>query len=104
MLWFPISWPSSYIFFTASGFFSIHSPTMKKVIFNAEYPNGLVQEIEDIEISKEDKIAQLKAQLDNTDYQAIKYAEGWISEEDYAPVKEQRQAWREEINILEGEH
>ena len=77
---------------------------MKKVIFNAEYPNGLVQEIEDIEISKEDKIAQLKAQLDNTDYQAIKYAEGWISEEDYAPVKEQRQAWREEINILEGEH
>ena len=47
------------------------------------------------------RIAELKANLSTTDYQAIKYAEGWISEEDYAPIKAQRQAWRNEINELE---
>ena len=46
-------------------------------------------------------IVQIKENLANTDYQAIKYAEGQISEEDYAPIKAQRQAWRDEINELE---
>ena len=36
-----------------------------------------------------------------TDYQAIKYAEGQLTEEEYAPIKAQRQAWRDEINLLE---
>ena len=49
------------------------------------------------------RIAELKSLLRDTDYQAIKYAEGLISEEDYAPIKIQRQAWRDEINELEGE-
>ena len=35
------------------------------------------------------------------EWQAIKYFEGFISETDYAPIKEQRQAWRKEINDLE---
>lgn len=47
------------------------------------------------------KIFKLKEKLRKTDYQAIKYAEGLISEEDYAPIKAQRQAWRDEINQLE---
>lgn len=47
------------------------------------------------------EIADLKAKLTATDYKAIKYAEGLISESDYAPIKEQRQAWRERINELE---
>lgn len=47
------------------------------------------------------EIADLKQQLRDTDYQAIKYAEGFISEEEYAPIKAQRQAWRERINELE---
>lgn len=47
------------------------------------------------------EIAKLKAKLSATDYQAIKYAEGFISEADYAPIKEQRQAWRDRINLLE---
>lgn len=76
---------------------------MKQVIFNEEYPNGLVQEVEDVEIPKEEKIAQLKQKLESTDYQAIKYAEGWMTEEEYAPIKDQRQAWRNEINALEIE-
>ena len=48
-------------------------------------------------------IADLQNRLAETDYQAIKYAEGWLSEEEYAPIKAQRQAWREEINRLEKE-
>lgn len=47
------------------------------------------------------QINSLKQQLAATDYQAIKYAEGWISEKDYAPIKAQRQAIRDQINELE---
>ena len=49
------------------------------------------------------RIAELKALLQATDYQAIKYIEGFISETDYAPIKAQRRAWRDEINALEAE-
>ena len=49
------------------------------------------------------RIAELKSLLKATDYQAIKYVEGFISETDYAPIKAQRQAWRDEINALEAE-
>lgn len=50
----------------------------------------------------EREIRQLKKQLAKTDHQAIKYAEGWISEEEYAPIKANRQAIRDQINELEG--
>ena len=49
------------------------------------------------------EIAELKAELSGTDYKAIKYAEGWITEEEYAETKAQRQAWRDRINELEAE-
>lgn len=49
------------------------------------------------------KIAELKQQLADTDYKAIKYAEGLISDKEYKSIKEQRQAWRDEINQLERE-
>lgn len=49
------------------------------------------------------RIATLKRRLAKTDYKAIKYAEGLISEEDYAPIKAQRQAWRDQINALEAQ-
>lgn len=48
------------------------------------------------------EITQLKKQLSDTDYKAIKYAEGQISEEDYARVRELRQSYRDRINYLEG--
>lgn len=52
-------------------------------------------------------IAELKAKLAKTDYQAIKFAEGELSEKEYAPIREDRKAWRAEINkqekIIEGE-
>ena len=47
------------------------------------------------------RIAELKALLQATDYQAIKYAEGFISEVDYASIKQVRQSYRNKINELE---
>lgn len=44
----------------------------------------------------------LKKLLADTDYKAIKYAEGLISETEYTITKAQRQAWRDEINAIEG--
>ena len=55
------------------------------------------------ELTVEEKIADLKQKLADTDYKAIKYAEGFISEEEYEPIKLERQEWREEINRLESE-
>ena len=50
------------------------------------------------------EIQQLKKQLSDTDYKAIKYAEGILTEEEYAPDKLQRAYWRERINLLEQEY
>lgn len=44
------------------------------------------------------KIEEYKRMLTETDYKAIKYAEGWISEEDYAYTKSLRQSYRDKIN------
>lgn len=50
-----------------------------------------------------EEIESCKEQLSATDYKAIKYAEGLISEDDYAPIKAERQALRDRINELEKE-
>jgi len=47
------------------------------------------------------RISELKRLLAESDYQAIKYAEGVISVSDYAPIKAKREMWRKEINDLE---
>lgn len=52
---------------------------------------------------KEYQIVRLKKKLEDSDYKAIKYAEGFISDEDYAPIKEERQNYRTQINQLELE-
>lgn len=49
------------------------------------------------------QIIKLKGELNRTDYMAIKFAEGELSAEEYAEVKEQRRAWRAEINRLQAE-
>lgn len=46
-------------------------------------------------------IAQHKKFLNDTDYHAIKYSEGLISEEEYKTMKEKRMNARSEINRLE---
>lgn len=83
---------------------------MKKIV-NGEYIELTAEEIaameaerEAFENSKEYKLSQidsLKAELSATDYKAIKYAEGWITEEEYAPIKAERQALRDKINEFE---
>lgn len=52
---------------------------------------------------KNKQISELRAFLRSSDYKAIKYAEGEISAEEYAPTLAERKAWREEINALQVE-
>lgn len=47
------------------------------------------------------EIFELKEELNRTDYKAIKYAEGVMTDEEYQPVGIQRQTWRHRINELE---
>lgn len=48
------------------------------------------------------EIRTLKQSLAETDYKAIKYAEGVMTDEDYQATGIQRQAWRRRINELEA--
>lgn len=50
------------------------------------------------------QIAVLIEQLYVLDYKHHKYEEGFISTEDYEPIKQQRQGYRDEINRLEVEN
>lgn len=51
--------------------------------------------------SKQSRIVELKGLLAKTDYQAIKYAEGALTSEEYEQMRAQRQSWRNEINTCE---
>lgn len=52
--------------------------------------------------SRQARLAQLHSALADTDYIAAKLAEGAATREEYANRLAQRQAWRDEINRLEG--
>lgn len=56
-----------------------------------------------MELHSSIKILNLKQRLQDTDYKAIKYSEGWLTEEEYAETKAERQRIRDEINRLEKE-
>ena len=47
------------------------------------------------------EIFELKEELQRTDYKALKYAEGVLTDEEYQQTGIQRQAWRRRINELE---
>lgn len=49
------------------------------------------------------RIFELKTLLKETDYRAIKYAEGQYTFQEYQPYLIQRKSWRDEINRLEAE-
>lgn len=49
------------------------------------------------------QIRELQGKLAATDYQALKYSEGWITEEDYTEIKANRQSWRDTINQLQAQ-
>ena len=73
------------------------------IIASEEQPQGYV-EITEEEYNRilgiHQQITELKFQLKKTDYKAIKHSEGCYTEEEYAPVKEHRQALRDAINEL----
>lgn len=48
------------------------------------------------------QISELKAKLSESDYKAIKFAEGILNVVEYAPIRAERQALRDEINRLEA--
>ena len=54
------------------------------------------------DVTRKEEIDNLKDELARTDYKLYKYMDGSLSEEDYAPVKTERQAWRDSINELEA--
>ena len=65
----------------------------------------VTQEPTEAEVAEMERVAEierLKEQLAATDYKAIKHAEGWLTDDEYEPIKAQRQQWRERINELEG--
>lgn len=59
------------------------------------------QELEIQIIESNQIIDTLKANLTSTDYKAIKFAEGLISDAEYLATKQEREAWRNQINTLE---
>ena len=68
--------------------------------------NGIYRDMTEEEIANlptvtpEERIAELKSKLADTDYIACKIAEGVATKEEYAEVIVQRQLWRKEINAL----
>lgn len=56
----------------------------------------------DESIKAKKRIRVLKQQLKDTDYKALKYADGALTDEEYEEDKKQRQAWRDEINECES--
>ena len=54
------------------------------------------------EAHRAERIEALKERLAESDYKALKYAEGWLTDAEYAEAKAARQALRDEINRLEA--
>lgn len=48
------------------------------------------------------EINALKILLRDTDYKALKHADGALTDEEYAPIRQERAAWRAKINELES--
>lgn len=65
-----------------------------------ECPMKTAEDLQKEEYAAE--IRTLKQSLAETDYKAIKYAEGVMADEDYQATGIQRQAWRRRINELEA--
>ena len=85
------------------GDFSDYTTTYRILDDEIQYSNdgSVWVEPTPCEPTVEDKINALKQELARTDYKALKYAEGWFTEEEYAPIKAMREELREKIRILE---
>ena len=59
--------------------------------------------VQTIKAVSDKEIERLKKELAQTDYKAIKFAEGFIDAVDYEPIRQYRNNLRLEINSLEEE-
>ena len=80
----------------------IEETGVEYVLHNGEYKPKAEVDVETQKEETESRIAELKAKLADTDYVAIKIAEGSATASEYADVIAQRKAWRAEINELES--
>lgn len=89
--------------------------------FVKELPNGAMQWVDvtgyrvatDADISKQQnniaisklqrQILQIKRKFDDCKYLQEKYVDGALTEEEYAPIRAERESWRVEIRRLEAE-
>ena len=85
------------------GDFSDYTTTYRLLDDEVQYSNdgSVWVEPEPYVPTTEEKINALKKELASTDYKALKYAEGWFTEEEYAPIKAMREELREKIRLLE---
>ena len=49
------------------------------------------------------ELVEYKQLLNTTDYQAIKYAEGYYTDEEYAQIKQTREGYREKVRSITSE-
>ena len=75
---------------------------LDKFVNGSIVENTAAYEQEQENLRRYNQIQELKQHLAETDFQAIKFAEGELTEEEFAPVRAQRHAWREEIRRLEN--
>lgn len=54
-----------------------------------------------MDIETESRIAYLKSELADTDYLCLKFIDGALSEDEYAPIRQKRAEYRAEINKLQ---
>lgn len=72
-----------------------------KILNRRKLTNSENEKLATSPIDASTRIKCLKDLLSSTDYQAIKFAEGELSSEEYAQIKERRAEWRRQINALE---
>lgn len=69
------------------------------VIKDGEF--SICLEYDDEQRRQYERIRELKKMLSESDYKALKFSDGVLTEEEYAPVREKRREWRSEINEIE---
>lgn len=74
---------------------------MIRIYDNGIYRDATPEEIKALALTPTEEIEHCKAQLSSTDYQCLKYAEGELTEDEYAPIRELRKQLRKQINELE---
>ena len=77
----------------------------KKYGYKAKIVKDEINNIAFYELIKSEELLEieiLKQKLVDSDYKAIKYAEGQMTIEEYEPIKVKRQNWRDRINELEN--